>query len=108
MSSTEHDIKGVDKADLLTRLWFAQKQISSFVQCDGKTATMADVRQKATMQLDQGHRIDYFLGRKMGMELQGDTCSSYLYDRDAGVGTFQRVLDEMLHETLNITPRSPP
>ena len=42
--------------------------------------------------------IDYFCGRAIKTDLSKDSVDPYLYDRDAGQGTFQKVVDSILSE----------
>ena len=42
--------------------------------------------------------IDYFQGKAIKTDLSAGSVNTYLYDRDAGVGTFQKAVDQVRGE----------
>lgn len=80
------DIKGLDKVDLLRALYAdVFKSPWAWVQTDGFNDDLAKEAVK--------RYIDYFQGRAIKCDLSEDTVDPRLYDRDAGVGQFQKVVD---------------
>lgn len=78
------DINGLDKVELLRQLWFAQT-----------TAFYAEPFDSYAAQNATRRYIDYFCGRPIKCDLSSNFVDPYLYDRDAGKGVFQAVVDRM-------------
>jgi len=86
--SGEVDISGLDKAELLAALHvkaFHPKHLMTGV------LSMDDARKI----LSQGSYVDYAQGRVIKAELGQDVVDVRLFDRDAGKGTFARVVKEL-------------
>jgi hypothetical protein len=85
-----HDISGVDKMVLLKKMWENATPARFFSDTLSQApAWDHDVAAEAI----QGY-VDYLLGRPIKMDLSGDTVDASCYDRDAGEGTFVRVLQD--------------
>lgn len=82
------DISGIDKVKLLKGLWENQG-VAAFFAMYNRSAPSFD---------EQGAReavksyIDYFNGRCIKTDLSKDLVDPWAYDRDAGAGTFQKVV----------------
>ena len=82
------DISGADRVSLLRGLWENAK-IASFFGSSGPPFDESQAR-------DAVHqRIDYFCGRCIKTDLSRDRIDPYLYDRDAGTGMFQTVVNSL-------------
>jgi hypothetical protein len=46
--------------------------------------------------------IDYFCGRCIKSDLSGDTADTSLYNRDAGSGAFEKIVEEMQKDLKKI------
>lgn len=83
------DISGIDKVVLLRKMWASMAPASFFrmmpAAVPGFDATLAKEAVKKY--------IDYFQGRCIKTDLSGDVADSRLYDRDAGTGAMQRIVD---------------
>jgi hypothetical protein len=44
---------------------------------------------------ENGWHIKYFKGKPLKVDLSGDKVNPWGYDRDAGAGTFERVVQKM-------------
>lgn len=85
------NIKGLNKVDLLRELYYdAFESPWACVQKDGFNDDMAREAVKGY--------IDYFQGRAIKCDLSKDTVDPRLYDRDAGAGQFQKVVDCLRNE----------
>lgn len=94
MSSNYISIKGLDKVELLKRLWSQQIPGFLFALCGlPKPEFMMEQAKNAV----QKH-IDYFCGCAIKTDLSRDEIDPYLYDRDAGQGTFAQIVENMRNE----------
>ena len=91
------DIRGLDKMDLLEKLWDNQVPAGYFRMFDAPTPmfdvdeALAELTSRGA--LDMG--VDYICGRAIKVDLMGDDVNPRMYDRDAGEGTFARVVSNM-------------
>ena len=90
--SDKIDISGLDKVELLKKLWTNIKPASFF--SFHPNVSVPSFNEDAAKSAVKNY-IDYFQGRAIKMDLSVDKISPGLYDRDAGIGTFQRVVDSM-------------
>jgi hypothetical protein len=88
---TTVDINGLDKVQLLLMLW-NNAAVASFFEFMPQSAPVFDETEANTV-VEQ--YIDYFCGRCIKTDISGDTADPWSYDRNAGTGTFQRVVDKM-------------
>lgn len=98
------DIRGLDKRELLLALWdnakgkylSEEKFIGSVIL---PTIAESHPTEKeingALVSIANGNRIDYFCGRCLKVDLSGEVLKTFLYDRDHGTGTGQRVISEL-------------
>ena len=89
-------IKGLDKVMLLKALWENRLPAAFFNSVDailsGTVAPSFDWKQ-ARQAVES--RIDYFCGRGIKCDLSGDDVDPWLYDRDAGKGAFQKIVESL-------------
>ena len=83
------DISRIDKVKLLKALWVNQGVASFFGNFKALAPAFDEELAKAVKDY-----IDYFNGRCIKTDLSKDLINPWLYDRDAGAGTFQRVVWE--------------
>ena len=83
------NIIGLDKVKLLKALWENQIVASYFALIEEPSFDY-DLAKRVT-----GGYIDYFQGRAIKCNLSGDFVNPRLYDRDAGNGKFQAVVNHI-------------
>lgn len=86
------DITGLDKVELLRRL-HENQIVASFFTMMGQSALPFD--EKEAIKFIKNGYIDYFCGRAIKTDLSTDSISPRMYDRDAGTGTFARIVADM-------------
>ncbi len=86
------DISGLDKVDLLFRLWSKTEPSLYFAQrnIDPPEFGSTDEALEATKTY-----IDYYKGRCIRANLSGNKAKPMEYDRDAGTGAFAAIVNEM-------------
>ena len=89
----EVDISGLDKVELLKALWRRQK-IMGWCASHGLPSFDVD---RVTEKLET--YIDYWNGKCIKMNLSGDKVDAWCYDRDAGEGATQEVVDTLRRAT---------
>ena len=93
------DIKDLNKVELLQALW--ERQIvppgSMGIFQGAKTKWTESDSERALEQIEKGY-IDYFKGRVIKTDLSGDTVNPRSYDRDAGEGAFQSVVNKLCNQ----------
>ena len=87
------DITGLDKAELLTALWYgARNLIVIFSYATGRVEFL-DMRQNAVEFLSRRNNyIDYYNGRSIKTDFSRDLVDPYFYDRESGQGEFARIV----------------
>jgi hypothetical protein len=95
MSDTVN-IKGLDKTELLVRLWCESKVLSVFGF--GPMIPYQKLYKDAEAALAKKKRIDYFNGVPIKTDLDEDEVDPWLYDRDNEEGAFARVVQTMRDE----------
>ena len=85
------DISGLDRVELLLRLWTNMKPAAFFAMSGRPSPSFDESAAKKVV----GDYIDYFQGRAIKTDLSKDEVNPRLYDRDAGSGTFKRVVESM-------------
>jgi hypothetical protein len=85
------NIAGLDKVELLRRLWNAQKTAPFFSQMS-MTPPGFDANEAASA---VRREIDYFAGRAIKMDLSKDVVNPVGYDRIAGAGQAAAVVAEL-------------
>lgn len=101
MASTVN-IKGVNKADLLVRLWdkscsLGTEAFLSIVDAEQHGYSMHDM---AELYLDKNIDVGVFMGRPVYANLGHEEVDPSRYDRNAGAGVFARVVEEMRAEPV--------
>ena len=88
------NIAGLNKAELLAYVW---NYAGSFAGMRGNPAGFAEVfgdKASAEEALKNGRNyVDYFNGRPIKVDFSKDTVNPFLFDRDAGQGTFARAVE---------------
>lgn len=89
-------ISGLDKVELLFRLW--KRQVFTGKNgCDAASYTeSAFDRALAARACKQS--MNYFHGKAIKVDISGDHVDPWLYDRDAGAGAFALVVEKMKSE----------
>ena len=91
------NISGLSKVELLERLWTRMKPAAFFTLYPSLVPSFhKDEAKKAV----EGY-IDYFCGRCIKSDLSGDTVNTSFYNRDAGDGVFEKVVEGMREELKN-------
>jgi len=84
------DIQGLDKIELLRRLWTKQCVASALALTGGPPFN----ENNAGKAVNTGF-IDYYCGRAIKTNLSGNTANTALYNRDAGHNAFETIVKEM-------------
>ncbi len=85
------DISKLNKVELLQKLCENQKAAGFFAMSGRPVPTFnTEQAKKAVTQY-----IDYFSGKAIKTDLSKDTVDTFLYDRDAGEDTFQKIVESM-------------
>jgi hypothetical protein len=88
----EIDISRKDKAEVLAALYNAAHPLGlGILQFDPTPMTVGEARKILSRTTD----FDYLKGRVMKVDLSGDKLETWLYDRDNGEGTAERVLSKI-------------
>ena len=88
------DISGIDKEILLEALW-TRSTPAAFFSLNGSTPPPFSFS-AAKSELSNDGYADYICGRAIKTNIyQEDTIDSYMYDRDAGTGAFQEVVNQL-------------
>ena len=82
------DIRGLSKLELLKRLvLYSQTNFTRYIFNE----------EQAKVVLARGY-IDYFAGRAIKCDLTQDKVDPALYNRDAGEGVFEKIVQQMREE----------
>ena len=90
INNGEINIEGIDKVILLRKLWENQI-IAGFFGVHSFNASTFNTN-LAKNEIVEKRYIDYFCGRAIKTNLSTNVINSYLYDRDAGIGAFSRIV----------------
>lgn len=86
------NIKGLDKAELLRRLYNAAEPMGmGFLQArrgDLSKVEAEELLKKCTY-------FDYLYGRPLKIDLSGVEVNTFLYNRDQGTGKAERIINQM-------------
>lgn len=89
MGHYKMDIKGMDKAEILAKLYNGSKpQGMGFLQASPEDMSIEQARE---LLKDQTY-FDYLHGRVMKIDLSTDDLRTNLYNRDIGEGAAERIL----------------
>ena len=102
------DITGIDKAELLAALYNGTRAIGMGVLHDlddgmtiEKAQEIIDTRMEGCLPDSGKLWFDYVCGRPIKVNITGDVMErADLYDRDAGPGAAQRVVDQLRGEEV--------
>lgn len=84
-------IKGLCKTTILKKMW--ERTITArFFSFSGVSPPLFDEK---SAEEAVARYIDYFCGRPIKTDLSKDEVDPYLYDRDAGKGTFEQIISEI-------------
>ena len=88
------DISGINREELLCALWERASPASYFQATGSEPPTFSFA--VAKQQLRHDGYADYVCGRAIKTNIfSGDQVDPLLYDRDAGAGAFQEVVDSL-------------
>jgi len=87
------DISGLDKVELLRRL-YERSQPAAFFRMSGMSPPSFGTDEPAP-HVAVTKYIDYYSGRVIKTDLSKDTIDPYLFDRDNGKGAFAEVVSKM-------------
>jgi hypothetical protein len=88
MEGQQVNISGLDKVELLRRLWTNMKPAAFYTTIPRPIPEFDTVlAQEAVLSY-----IDYFCGRCIQCDLSGNTVNTKFYDRDAGRDSFARIV----------------
>ncbi len=88
---TTVDIKGINKVKLLKALWSNMKPAAFFYMSGIPSPSFDDTDAGSAVK----KYIDYFCGRNIKCDLSGNTVDPSGYDRDAGNGAFQKIVNSL-------------
>jgi hypothetical protein len=83
------DITGINKITLLFAMWQGMHPAKFFGGLDGPTFDR-ELAKEAVKSY-----IDYFCGRCIKTDLSKDTVDPWLYNRDAGAGAFEKIVEKL-------------
>jgi hypothetical protein len=106
MEDTEVDISGLDKVELIIRLWHATKVAGFYNMNPLVDPPSAPSRAEVLQALDKNESeyLDYFKGRPFKAGFKGDKVRTRLYNRDAGPDVFEGVVRKMRAEAAKTQP----
>lgn len=84
-------IAGLDKVELLYQLWSGMKPASFFAN----TSSVAPGFDREGAEKAVTRYIDYFAGRCINTDLSGARANTAMYDRNAGAGTFVKIVNKL-------------
>ena len=85
------DITGIDKVDLLIGLYHGTHPLGMGIIHNDPGFGSDEA--EAALAAEPSGRLDYVAGRPIKANISGDSFDPWLYDRDAGEGAAQRVVD---------------
>ena len=89
------DIKDLDKAVVLSKLYNASKTLGlGFLQEVAEPMTIPEAREI----LKDNTQFDYLYGKVMKIDLTHDSFDPWLYDKDNGEGKADRIIQEIRNE----------
>lgn len=89
---------GIDPAELVHALYLATRPLGMGHLHDKPNVTVDEIREVISERDDEGRvHFDYLFGRplKLTLELKEERFRHRLYDRDAGAGCAQDVVDDL-------------
>ena len=87
MSTTEVvDIRGLDKGAVLKALHDGTRPLGMGLLHAASELSLKKAQADYADLIKDGGRIDYYLGRSIKVDLDGDSIDPIFYDRDAGPG----------------------
>lgn len=104
------DIKGLDKAKVLSSLYNATRpQGFGFLHDLPQDMSVEQAKEiiDARLEVSVDLYFDYVQGRPIKVDLTKDTFESRLYDRDAGVDKAQYVIDSLREEQYTAEHSNP-
>ena len=91
------NIAGINKVDLLYALWTNMSPSIPTIYASLLNNNTRDILfNRELAKLAVLDYIDYFQGRCIKLDLSKDDVDTFLYDRDAGYGAFQRIVSELI------------
>jgi len=93
--STNIDIKGLNKGQLLDALVLGTQYNGPFAFASEFASYLSPVNLNKSEKVASAGYIDRYGGKPIKTNLTGDFVDSRLYDRDAGEGTFVKIVQIM-------------
>ena len=91
------DITGIDKPELLVALYHGTHPVGMGFIHNNPEFGLDDA--EAAITAESSGRLDYVSGRPIKANISGDSFDPSLYDREAGEGAAQRVVDSLRKKT---------
>ncbi len=100
MANTKVDITGLDKAELLIKLWMKSKN-ASFFRSTGTPLPQPPTIEDARAELERSLNVDYFKGRVIKTNFGSNQIDPFGYDRDNGTNCFAKIVEDMRSQSSN-------
>lgn len=98
MTCIQVDISNIDKTKLLEALWYKQ-QPAAFFAFNFVTPPKFD---KEAAKIAVTKYIDYFCGRCIKADISQDSIDPSEFDKNAGNGAFQSIVDQLAKDVAPI------
>jgi len=97
MEQQQINISGLDKKELLRKLW-ENSQVASFFTMNHMPPPK--LNEKELTESVNGY-VDYLCGRVIKCDLTGNMADPQMYDRDNGKGAFEKIVIELRDANKN-------
>jgi len=91
----ECNIKGLNKAKLLSALYNASKPLGMGFMNPASKTEMTEEQAENELKKNSSMYFDYLNGRVMKISLKDDTLDTWGYNRDNGAGSAEKVVDAL-------------
>jgi hypothetical protein len=85
------NIAGIDKVELLRALWEGSSPARFFAMSGFPAPSFDNESAKEAVE----KYIDYYDGRCIKSDISGDKVDPWLYNRDAGEGKFEKIVEKL-------------
>ena len=94
MNSSKIDITGIDKVELLRKLWTGSKPALFFNGFNALSNNLSPPTfDNIAARVAVRKYIDYFQGCCIKLDISGVSVDPHSYDKDAGFGAFEKIVD---------------
>jgi len=94
MANSKVDIAGLDKAELLIKLWMNSKNASFFANTR-TPPPLPPTLEDARSELILNSYVDYFRGRTIKTNFESELIDPFGFDRDNGTNCFAKIVENM-------------